>query len=64
MNDNTLSRLVAMVCLTIIWVVNSITWRLDGALLTAFVGAIAGLGGYEFGLHHAKKSVKESEDQA
>lgn len=59
MNDNTISRLVAMVCLTAIWIVNSLTWKLDGALLTAFVGAIAGLGGYEFGLHQARKEKEE-----
>jgi F0F1-type ATP synthase assembly protein I len=38
--DDTLVLIVAMICITVLQVVNALTMRLDGNILSAVVGAI------------------------
>jgi len=64
MKDVTKIKITAIVCLTIIWIVNSLTWKLDSALLTLTITFISGICGYEIGkkqgkIKNAKRTVEK-----
>jgi len=46
MKDKTIVKVVAIVCLTVIWTVNALTFKVDGTLLTAIATIIGGIAGY------------------
>jgi hypothetical protein len=55
MNEGTLLKITAIVSLTILEALNIIFLRVDGAILSAVVGAIAGLAGYHIGRARGEK---------
>lgn len=49
MKDKTVLGVTAMVCIVALEIVNLLTAKIDGILLSTIVGAIAGIGGYMLG---------------
>jgi hypothetical protein len=47
--DETLVKIVAIACLTILQIVNLLTAKLDGNIMLAIGTIIGGIAGYEFG---------------
>ena len=59
MNDDTIIKLAIIVSLTIIAILGMVMNRLDVSILTAIVGAIAGLGGYYAGKMTRDREITE-----
>ncbi len=59
MNDDTIIKLAIIVSLTIIAILGMVMNRLDVSVLTAIVGAIAGLGGYYAGKMARDREITE-----
>lgn len=60
MREETVLKIVAIVCLASLWVVNALTFKLNGVLLTFITTAIAGIAGYE--LAHVLKKYPSKEE--
>lgn len=59
MEDGTLKRLWGMTMVTILMIVDALTWKIDHALWTFGVAVIAGLAGYEVGLNVGKNRTRD-----
>lgn len=49
MREDTLIKIVAMVCVTALWVVNAFAFKLDASLMALTVSVVAGIAGYSIG---------------
>ncbi|MEM2158216.1 MAG: hypothetical protein QXO72_04290 [Sulfolobales archaeon] len=58
MNDSTVIKIVAIVCLTVLEIVNLLTSKVDGNILLSIGIIIGGIAGYEF------RKVREGEPTA
>jgi len=50
MKDNTLVKITAIVCITVLEIVNMLTMKIDSVVTGTVFTIIAGLAGYEIGL--------------
>ena len=55
-----IERVVAIVCITILLIVDAATWKIDHALVATGIAAVAGLAGYSFGLHRNQAMMNAS----
>lgn len=60
MDDSSLVKIVAIVSITLLWIVNALTLKIDSVFASLVVGGIAGLAGYEIG----KSGKKPAEDES
>jgi len=59
MRDTTIVKLFAIICLTIVLIVDFFTMKIDSTLVGTVCGIIGGIAGYEFGkLDELKKRKK------
>lgn len=59
MQDTTLIKISAIWALTILLIVDALTWKIDHALWSAVVAAISGLAGYQVGISKANANKDE-----
>lgn len=62
MEDSTLLKIWAMSSIVVLWIVNALTFKVDGMLLTTIAGIIGGLAGYEVGRSKSKQQEVESNE--
>ena len=58
MNERTLFKIVAIVCITVLELANLIFLKADGAIFSVVVAIVAGLAGYQVGLKVQKINKK------
>lgn len=59
MENGTLIKLWAMTMVTILMIVDALTWKIDHALWSLGITIIAGLAGYEVGLSVGKNKPRD-----
>lgn len=59
MDDTTMMKITAIVCITAIEIANILVWKIDGAILGFVVAVISGLAGYEIGFRTGKQARGE-----
>lgn len=58
MKDRTLIRLYAMTLIAVVLIIDAIYWKINHAIWSLGITALAGLGGYEVGLHQGRSEKK------
>ena len=58
MNERTLFKIIAIVCITVLEICNIVFLKADGAIFSIVVAVIAGLTGYQVGLKVQKINKK------
>jgi len=59
MKDNTIIKIVAIVCLTIVLIVDFFTMKIDSTLVGSVCAIIGGIAGYEFGRKEVEQIKRE-----
>ncbi len=55
MENGTLTSIVAIICLTVLEVVNLLTFGIDSGVLGVITSAIAGIAGYNVGIYRERR---------
>ena len=63
MDDNTMIKIVAIICLTTILVVDFVTMKIDSTLVGSICAIIGGIAGYQFGSIGRKKMEEKIKEE-